>query len=81
MKNTQRMKTPKLVITFSTTTAAMAMEAACGPGKGRLIPIPKEVSGGCGLAWCAEPDMEEALAALMEAHHIPCQEKHIINLY
>lgn len=77
----ERMKTPKLIITFPTTTAAMAMEAACGDGKGRLIPIPGEISGGCGLAWCAEPATEAALLRLMEDHHISYQEKQIIKLY
>lgn len=77
----QRIKTPKLVITFPTTTAAMAMEAACRAEQGRLIPIPREISGGCGLAWCAEPEWEGALLILMEENHISYQEKQIIALY
>jgi hypothetical protein len=77
----ERIKTPKLVITFPTTTAAMAMDAACGEDKGRLIPIPGEISGGCGLAWCAEPAMEPALLTLIAENHIAYQEKQIIHLY
>lgn len=77
----QRTKTPKLVITFPTTTAAIAMETACGAEYGRLIPIPGEISGGCGLAWCAKPEHEQALLDLMRAHHISYQEKHLIALY
>lgn len=77
----ERTKKPKLVITFPTTTAAMAMEAACCFEQGRLIPIPREISGGCGLAWCAEPNLEEDLLALMKEHHISYQEKRIIRLY
>lgn len=76
-----REKTPKLVLTFPTTTAAMAMEAVCGDGRGRLIPIPREISGGCGLAWCAEPGLEEELLSLMAANNIAYQEKRIIDLY
>lgn len=69
-----------LVITFPTTTTAMAMDAACGPGDGRLIPIPRELSGGCGLAWCAEPERESGLTILMGEHGIPYEEKQVLIL-
>ena len=40
------------ILTFHTTTAAMAMEDYCHEQKipGRLIPLPQEISAGCGLA-------------------------------
>ena len=49
-------KTEKLVITFYTTTAAMAMEKLCkeSGADGRLIPVPGSISADCGLAWCAK---------------------------
>ncbi len=44
----------RLVITFHTTADAMAMEKACkGKSEGRLIPVPRELSAGCGIAWNA----------------------------
>lgn len=45
------------IITFRTTQAAMAMEKYCGENhiNGRLIPIPRQLSAGCGLAWRMEP--------------------------
>lgn len=76
-----RKKQPKLVITFPTTTAAMAMEAACESGQGRLIPIPQEISGSCGLAWCAEPQLEGVLLRVMAENNIEYQEKQVISLY
>ncbi|SDF60784.1 DUF3343 domain-containing protein [Sporomusa acidovorans] len=76
-----RKKQPKLVITFPTTTAAMAMEAACESGQGRLIPIPREISGSCGLAWCAEPHLEDILLRVMDRNNIEYQEKRVILLY
>ena len=50
-----RKKELKLVVTFHTTTDAMAMEKACkeAGAPGRLIPVPREISAGCGLSWCA----------------------------
>lgn len=61
-------KTEKLVITFFTTTDAMAMERICREEQadGRMIPVPGSISADCGLAWCASLNSEEALRALME---------------
>lgn len=69
-------KEMKLVITFHTTTAAMAMEQACKAANvdGRLIPVPRAISAGCGLAWCAKLESEENLRALMLEKGITPQE-------
>ena len=47
-----------MILTFKTTTAAMAMEKKCGEDKipGRLIPLPGEISAGCGLSWRILPE-------------------------
>ncbi len=62
-----RVKELKLVVTFHTTADAMAMEKACKQAQapGRLIPVPRAISAGCGLAWCAPLDCEEQLRSLM----------------
>lgn len=41
------------ILTFHTTTEAMAMEKSAIKHQipGRLIPIPTEITAGCGLAW------------------------------
>ena len=48
-----RAKSLRVVVTFHTTTAAMAMEDSCMKEgmPGRLIPVPREITAGCGLAW------------------------------
>ena len=48
-----RQKQPALVVTFSTTSEAMAAEKYSGEQglPGRLIPVPREITAGCGLAW------------------------------
>lgn len=48
-----REKKPYRILTFHTTTEAMAMEKRCAEAgiPGRLIPIPREITAGCGLAW------------------------------
>ena len=53
-----REKKEYIVITFNATTAALAMEKACNSAgiPGRIIPVPGEISAGCGLAWRIEPN-------------------------
>ena len=66
----------KLVITFHTTTEAMAMESACKEcgADGRIIPVPRSISAGCGLAWCAKVESEAVLRTLMSEKGIVFQE-------
>ena len=58
-----------LVVTFDATAAAMAAEKYCLERgvPGRLIPVPREITAGCGLSWKAEVDQEEAVTAALEA--------------
>lgn len=48
-----REKKDYMVLTFHTTTEAMEMEKKCGEQHipGRLIPVPRAITAGCGLAW------------------------------
>lgn len=63
-----RRKELKLVITFHTTSDAMAMEKMCkaNGAPGRIIPVPREISAGCGLAWCAALDERDVIASVMK---------------
>ena len=65
-----REKKDTLVVTFHTTTQAMAVEKYCQQNglPGRIIPVPREITAGCGLSWKADPaDREKLEAALGEA--------------
>ena len=64
-----RKKVMKLVVTFHTTSDAMAMEKVCKERNvpGRLIPVPRAISAGCGLSWCADlTDREQLLDGMKE---------------
>ncbi len=62
----------KLVVTFHTTADAMAMEKICRERDvpGRLIPVPRSISAGCGLAWCAPLEEREQLSQVMKDNGI-----------
>ena len=67
-----RPKTWKLVITFHTTAAALAMEKLCKEEgvPGRLIPVPRELTADCGMAWCAPTDAAARLRELADARSL-----------
>lgn len=71
-------KTIKLIITFYTTTAAMAMEQVCKSNQaaGRIVPVPGSISANCGLAWCADVESETQLLQLMTDYGIQHQGIH-----
>ena len=58
----------KRIITFHTTTDAIAFERYCMENSipGRLIPVPGEISAGCGMCWMVPLDNAEAADRLAE---------------
>ena len=77
-----REKKPTLIITFATTTQAMAMEKFCMEQglPGRIIPVPREITAGCGLSWKAAPVDREILEAALAEHGVKWQEMHILEI-
>lgn len=68
-----RQKTPHAVVTFDNTADAMAVQAAADEGKapGRMIPVPSEISAGCGLAWSVPADERQALEQALTSLQLP----------
>lgn len=62
-----RTKELKYIITFHTTTGAMQMEKYCKENQypGRLIPVPRAISAGCGLCWAAPVKEKELLHEML----------------
>ncbi len=77
-----RPKSQKIVVTFRTTTTAMAMETACMAAglPGRLIPVPREITAGCGMAWSAPAEARADLEAFTRERAIPAQGWHELLL-
>ena len=67
-----RQKEKKCVVTFRTTAAAMEMERACKAAgvPGRLIPVPRTITAGCGMAWSAPAEARPALEAFVQSRNI-----------
>ena len=73
-----RKKELRLVVTFHTTADAMAMEKACKEYQvpGRIIPVPRAISAGCGLSWCASLEDREQITDMMRKARIEEEAMH-----
>lgn len=62
-----RTKEEKLIVTFPSTAAAMAMERRAKElgTPGRLIPTPTVITATCGLAWMAPKEAEPAVKEML----------------
>ena len=78
-----REKQPALILTFASTTQAIAAEKFCAQHQlpGRLIPVPKEITAGCGLAWKAGVEQEDILTAALARAGLAWQEARVLELW
>lgn len=79
----QRCKTPHAVATFHSTADAMAVQAAAAGGylPGRVIPVPSEISAGCGLAWSVPAEQRDALEQALEQRGLAYEAITEVDLY
>ncbi len=72
-----RIKKTYIVLSFRTTLDAMEWEKQCLAEKvpGRLIPLPREISAGCGLAWKMPEEDYEKYKDEVESLNITVEQK------
>jgi len=77
-----RQKKVRLVVTFTTTTQAMFAEKLCTENgiSGRLIPIPTQISAGCGLGWKTETENEEKIKELFSKNGLMAEGYYNVEL-
>lgn len=71
----------RLIVTFETTAMALKIEAVCKAAgtSGRLIPVPREITAGCGLAWMAQPEVREQLERAMQEGGVTPQAIYLLD--
>lgn len=71
-----REKNRYIVITFHTTAEAIAMEKFCNQQSipGRLIPVSREISVGCGLSWRLKKEDFQTFQKKMEEAELECEQ-------
>lgn len=59
-----------IIVTFETEYDALQFADLCKKAKieGRLMPIPRKLSAGCGISWRSEVLLEQAIQALVQQH-------------
>lgn len=72
----------RLVLTFYTTADAIATERLCKEKQipGRLIPVPRELTSDCGMAWSMAPEDAEFLDAALKSNPIEIAGRSILEL-
>lgn len=70
-----REKEFRIILTFATTTDAMAMETYCHENgvAGRLIPVPSAISAGCGMCWSAPVSEKTAIQSAAADAQLHCE--------
>ena len=78
-----RVRRDFLVVSFPTTAAAMACEKLCHSNglPGRMIPVPSQVSAGCGLAWRVLPEERGDIEAALAGAGIPWSGMDVVGLW
>lgn len=58
----------QLIVAFQDTHTAIAFEKLCRQKgvPGRMIPLPSQISAGCGLAWTTEPQNRSLMGELLD---------------
>lgn len=71
-----RQRQLRMVVSFPSTADAIGAEKILKENniEGRLIPIPREMSAGCGLAWSAPAGTREELEKLLNEKDIRTEE-------
>lgn len=74
-----RTKEERLLITFHTTADAIRMERECEKRgiHGRLIPMPRTISSGCGMCWCTAPSERETILSFMQTLGLKKESLHL----
>ncbi len=77
-----RIKRKALILSFDKTTDAMAAEKYCMDHglPGRLIPVPREITAGCGLSWKAAPGDEDVLIPALKHAGLAYSGKYILEI-
>lgn len=77
-----RKKQARVVVSFHTTSDAIAMQQASIATRlrGRLIPIPRQLSAGCGLAWSEPAENAPALRQVIIDQSLEHEQIHELDL-
>lgn len=70
------------MVAFPTTTEAMHLQAVASDAglTGRLVPIPRQLSAGCGLAWSEPAASFDQVRRTLDEHSIAYEQLCVLEL-
>lgn len=73
-----RKLTEVVVVTFATYSEAMSFEQECSDRSipGRLIPVPRSLSAGCGVAWRSDSSYRGEVSHAAISQGLPLEDVH-----
>ena len=76
-------KKDKIVITFTKTSEAMRMDKVNNENNlpGKMIPVPREISAGCGIAYSIDAIYKEQLDEIIKYNNINAESIHILKMF
>lgn len=79
----QRTKTPKVIVTFSSLSDALAVEDSAKEHgfEGRIIPVPSELDAGCGFAWAADEEKHAEIERSLETYGLDHEGVFVLDMY
>lgn len=78
-----RKKEMKFIVTFRSTTAAIAMESLAKANSlpGRLVPVPRAISASCGLCWMVPLDQEQLIRDAIDEKEADVEGYHHVEMF
>lgn len=73
----------KAVFSFAKTSDAMKMDKINNENKlpGKMIPVPREISAGCGIAYSIDTSFKEKAISLANENNVNIENIHEIEMY
>ena len=73
----------KAVFSFAKTSDAMKMDKINNENKlpGKMIPVPREISAGCGIAYSIDASIKENAISLANENNVNIESIHEIEMY
>ena len=72
MQSIRSKRNETLVVAFGSTASALAFSSAAGQAglEGRLFPVPRSLSAGCGIAWRDDPSRRDLAESVIVSEGI-----------
>lgn len=75
-------KEMKILVSFGSAATAMGFEKFCKASniEGRMIPLPREISAGCGICWISPIEIKDKVISALKISGYKCERIHEMEI-